>query len=73
MMLIEESQLPEAALPVAALRRHLRLGTGFAEDDLQDAVLGSFLRAALAAIEARTGKALMARGFVWTLHGCEKY
>lgn len=69
MMLIEESQLPEAALPVAALRRHLRLGTGFAEDDLQDAVLGSFLRAALAAIEARTGKALMARGFVWTLHG----
>ena len=68
MMLIEESQLPEAVLPVVALRRHLRLGTGFAEDDLQDAVLGSFLRAALAAIEARTGKALIARGFVWTLH-----
>ncbi|MBY6004440.1 head-tail connector protein [Salipiger bermudensis] len=68
MMLIEESQLPEAALPVAALKRHLRLGTGFAEDDLQDAVLGSFLRAALAAIEARTGKALITRGFVWTLH-----
>jgi len=69
MMLIEETQLPEAVLPVVALRRHLRLGTGFAEDDLQDAVLGSFLRAALAAIEARTGKALITRGFVWTLHG----
>lgn len=69
MMLIEETQVPDAALPVAALKRHLRLGSGFAEDDVQDAVLGSFLRAALAAIEARTGKALIARGFVWTLHG----
>ncbi|MCR8546586.1 head-tail connector protein [Salipiger sp. P9] len=69
MMLIEETQVPDAALPVEALKRHLRLGSGFAEDDVQDAVLGSFLRAALAAIEARTGKALIARGFVWTLHG----
>ncbi|MFC4733690.1 head-tail connector protein [Salipiger abyssi] len=69
MMLIEETQVPDAALPVAALKRHLRLGSGFAEDDVQDAVLGSFLRAALAAIEARTGKALITRGFVWTLNG----
>ncbi|MCD1620571.1 head-tail connector protein [Salipiger marinus] len=67
MMLIEESQLPDTALPVAALKRHLRLGSGFAEDDLQDVVLGSFLRAALAAVEARTGKALLVRNFVWTL------
>jgi uncharacterized phiE125 gp8 family phage protein len=67
MMLVEDSQIPEAALPVAALRRHLRMGTGFAEDDLQDAVLGSFLRAAMAAIEARSGKALIRRGFVLTL------
>ncbi|KAA8609696.1 hypothetical protein AL036_02920 [Salipiger aestuarii] len=67
MMLIEETQVPDAALPVEALKRHLRLGSGFAEDDVQDAVLGSFLRAAMAAIEARTGKALITRGFVWTL------
>ncbi|KUF11938.1 head-tail connector protein [Pseudoponticoccus marisrubri] len=66
MMLVEETQVPEAALPVEALKRHLRLGSGFAEDDVQEAVLGSFLRAALAAIEARTGKALITRGFLAT-------
>ncbi|MDU8911071.1 head-tail connector protein [Aestuariicoccus sp. MJ-SS9] len=69
MMLVEETQVPEAALPVAELKRHLRLGTGFAEDDVQDAVLGSFLRAAMAAIEARTSKILLQRGFVLTLNG----
>ncbi|MBV2361329.1 head-tail connector protein [Thalassococcus sp. CAU 1522] len=67
MMLVEEGQIPEAVLPVDALKRHLRLGTGFGEDDLQDAVLASFLRAALAAIEARTGKALVRRTFLLTL------
>lgn len=67
MMLVEETQVPETALPVAALKRHLRLGSGFAEDDVQDVVLGSFLRAAMAAIEARTGKALISRGFVVTM------
>lgn len=67
MMLVEETQVPEVALPVAELKRHLRLGTGFAEDDVQNSVLGSFLRAAMAAIEARTGKALIERGFVITL------
>ncbi|MFY0621300.1 MAG: hypothetical protein JXQ89_06370 [Pelagimonas sp.] len=67
MMLVEETQVPNEALPVEALRRHLRLGTGFAEDDVQDAVLASFLRAAFAAIEARTDKILLSRGFVLTL------
>jgi uncharacterized phiE125 gp8 family phage protein len=62
-MLIEETNIPDAALPVADFKAHLRLGTGFAEDTLQDAVLGSFLRAAMAAIEARTGKALIEREF----------
>ncbi|WP_425071044.1 head-tail connector protein [Sagittula sp. S175] len=66
MMLVEETQVAEAALPVAALKEHLRLGSGFSETDLQDAVLASFLRAALAAIEARTSKALIQRGFVVT-------
>lgn len=68
MMLVEETQVPNEALPVEALRRHLRLGTGFAEDDVQDVVLASFLRAAFAAIEARTDKILLSRGFVLTLH-----
>lgn len=68
MMLVEETQIPEAALPVTPLRHHLRLGTGFAEDDVQDGVLGSFLRAAMAAIEARTSKILVERSFVLTLN-----
>ena len=67
MMLIEETAVPQAALPLAEFKTHLRLGTGFADDDVQDPVLESFLRAAIAAIEARTGKILIARNFSWTL------
>lgn len=67
MMLIEETPIPPAALPVAEFKAHLRLGSGFAEDSLQDPVLESFLRAAIAAIEARTGKILIERSFAWTL------
>lgn len=62
-MLIEETIVPDAALPLAAFKAHLRMGTGFAEASLQDGVLGSFLRAALAAVETRTGKALIEREF----------
>ena len=67
MMLIEETTVPDAALPVDQFKAHLRLGTGFAEDSLQDSVLKGFLRAAIAAIEARTGKMLIERDFSWTL------
>jgi uncharacterized phiE125 gp8 family phage protein len=67
MMLVEETQVPEAVLPVQALKDHLLLGSGFVESDLQDSVLVSFLRAAMAAIEGRTGKALIARAFLLTL------
>ena len=67
MMLVEETQVPQAALPVADFKSHLRLGSGFAEDSVQDAVLESFLRAAMAAVEARTGKVLIEREFSWTL------
>ena len=68
MYLMEESQIPEAALPVARLREHLRLGSGFTEDDLQDGLLEGFLRAAIAAVEARTGKALISRDFLCVLN-----
>jgi uncharacterized phiE125 gp8 family phage protein len=67
MILTEQAAVPLAALPVAEFRDHLRLGTGFADDGLQDAVLEAALRAALAAIEGRTGKALYARSFLWAL------
>ena len=67
MMLIEETTVPDEALPVEQFKAHLRQGTGFGEDTLQLAVLTGFLRAAIAAIEARTGKVLIARTFAWKL------
>jgi uncharacterized phiE125 gp8 family phage protein len=67
MMLVEETTVPDAALPVTEFKAHLRHGTGFSDDGLQDAVLTGFLRAAMAAIEGRTGKILIERTFVWTL------
>ncbi len=67
MMLIEETTVPDAALPVDAFKAHLRLGSGFGQGDVQDVVLKSFLRAAMAAIEARTSKILITRSFSWSL------
>lgn len=66
-MLIEETGVPQEALPLEAFKTHLRLGTGFAGDAVQDPVLESFLRAAMAAVEARTGKVLLSREFTWQL------
>ena len=63
MMLIEETTVPDAALPVEEFKAHLRLGSGFGTDSVQDGVLISFLRAAVTAIEARTGKVLIERDF----------
>ncbi|OYU17906.1 MAG: hypothetical protein CFE34_13245 [Rhodobacteraceae bacterium PARR1] len=64
-MLVELEPVPGSALPVADLGAHLRLGTGFASDGLQDGLLASHLRAALAVIEGRIGKALISRRFRW--------
>lgn len=72
MNLVEESQVALEALPLAAFRAHLRMGTGFGEDTLQDAVLEGFLRAAFAAIEARTGKVVLRHEFSLTLNGWRK-
>ncbi|WP_273689144.1 head-tail connector protein [Ketogulonicigenium vulgare] len=63
MMLVEETTVDDAALPVAALGAFLRLGSGFGTDGLQDDLLRAFLRAALAAIEGRINKILIARSF----------
>lgn len=68
MILLEENQVSDEALPVAELRQHLRLGTGFADDSLQDGVLRGFLRAAMSAIEGRLSKALVTRRFVLTVN-----
>jgi len=63
MVLEETGAVPGAVLPVAALADHLRLGTAFQGDMAQAGLLESHLRAALAAVEGRIGKALLARGF----------
>ena len=39
MMLVEETTVPQQALPVATFKDHMRMGSGFADDDLQDGVL----------------------------------
>lgn len=62
-MLHEDTSVPVALLPLQAMRDHLRLGTGFAEDGLQDGLIEAYLRAAIAVIEGRTGKALLQRVF----------
>lgn len=67
MILIEETTVPDLALPVSQFKSHLRQGTGFTEDSVQEAVLNGFLRAAIAAIEARTGKVLIERAYSWEL------
>lgn len=66
MMLIDETPVPDTALPTAAFAAHLRLGTGFGQEDLQAEVLTEFLRAAICAVEGRTGKVLLARRFTWS-------
>lgn len=67
MMLIEETVVPDTSLPVEEFKAHLRLGTGFGDETLQDPVLLSFLRASLSSIEARTGRVLFERGFLWSI------
>lgn len=67
MILTELSAPPLAALPLRAFAEHLRLGSGFADDGAEDAVLEVYLRAAMAAIEARLGRVLLARPFGWTV------
>lgn len=67
MFLVEQTTVPGASFPVSELKDHLQLGTGFADDAAQDTVLEHYLRAAVAAIEARTGKVILTKQYTWTL------
>ncbi len=67
MMMVELTSVPTAALPIDELSDHLRLSSGFADDGSQDTQLEAYFRSALAAIEARIGKALFQRQFMLTL------
>ncbi len=68
MILNEVSAVPSEAMPVAAFSEHLHLGSGFSNDGAQASVLEAYLRAALAAIEARSGNALFRRRFSWVIY-----
>jgi uncharacterized phiE125 gp8 family phage protein len=65
MMLTEQTVVLSAALPLQTMKHHLRVGTGFADDGMQDGLIEAHLRAALAALEGRIGKALFERRFLW--------
>lgn len=67
MMLTEITSVAAGSLPVQALKDHLRLGSGFADDGMQDGLIEGYLRAAMAVIEGRIGKVLLARRFRLTL------
>lgn len=67
MMLIEETRVEDADLPVAAFRDHLMLGRGFADDGAQDAVLTTVLRAAIASVEGETSKVLLTKRYKYVL------
>lgn len=69
MMLTRLTAVPGTALPVAALREQLRLGTGFADDGGQDDLLERYLRAAIAAVEARISKVLLQHALRLRLQG----
>ena len=67
MLLTEVTGIAAEALPVQGLKDHLRLGTGFADAGMQDGLIEGYLRAAMAAIEGRVGKVLIARRFMLQL------
>ncbi|MEM6618562.1 MAG: hypothetical protein AAF761_06660 [Pseudomonadota bacterium] len=73
MILTEETTLAAASLPLGLLKEHLRLGTGFSGAADQDALLEAYLRAAIAAVEGRTGAVLLTKGFRWRLNGWRQY
>jgi len=73
MILTELTTILTAQLPISLLREHLRLGTGFAEDAAQDALLEAYLRAAISAVEGRTGVVLLEKSFGWGLTAWRHY
>ena len=63
MRLEEKTAVPDEALPVTELADHLRLGSGLEVEGLEAGQLRAYLRAAMAGIEGRIGKALISRRF----------
>lgn len=61
-MLTELEPAPQATVPLAEFAAHLRLPEGFGETE---PALDVYARAAAAAVEGLTGRALVARKFRW--------
>lgn len=75
MIELRETAPPVSPVSRADLERHLRLAQGFSVDAGEEALLDRHLLAATRAVEARTGRALSARGFAldvaaWDRDGC---
>lgn len=68
MFMTEVTQIASEDLPIQAFHDHLRLGTGFTDDDVQNGLLDRLLRGAIHQVENLCGKALIARDFSLTLH-----
>jgi len=62
-MLSEITAVGDDRLPIEACKLHLRIGTSFGDDGGHDGLLLRYLRAGMAAIEGRIGKALLSRQF----------
>jgi len=67
MFLNELTSVAADVLPLEEFRAHLRMGTAFNDTADTDDVLENCLRASLAAIEARIGRAILSRRYSWTL------
>lgn len=67
-MLTELEAAPTAAVTVTDFTDHLRLSTGLAAlQASEEAALSGYLRAAGAAVESMTGRALIQRRFKWSV------
>jgi uncharacterized phiE125 gp8 family phage protein len=73
MILTELTTIPNAALPLDLLKQHLRFGTGFSDGTEQDELLEAYLRAAISAVEGRTGCVLLQKTFNWGLTNWRHY
>ena len=67
MLLTELTTVASNVLPIQGLKDHLRLGTGFSDSGMQDGLIETYLRSAIAAVEGRIGKALLTRRYRLTL------
>ena len=72
MILTETAPAAVAPVSLSELSAHLRLAHGFPDDAAEDPLLDLYVRNAVAAVETRTGRALIRRGFLLRLSAWDK-